>query len=381
MSMNRRRRLVGKGKAALVWTLGLFVASQALLGVWFRYCHADMINPTQEFRYARLGKLLAETPGQGLVVVVGSSRSANGFSPHALGDWMPQPPVVFNFATLGGGPVRELLTYRQMIARGIRPDWLLVEIWPCFWSERPGLYYEQAAILRCDSYLSDLPVISRLYGAGWDGFAGVCVKNLTPVIHYRAPLLETYAPDLASRGADNNRNWEKIHWLGLDDWGWLPVGWPRLGPEEFAQKLEHARQVTQPDLEGLAFKPGTDWAIHELLRECREHGSKVALFFNPEHSGLRSWYSPQAWERVQSYFLGLAGEFNVPVIDARDWVPDEGFVDFCHLLPCGADLFSARFGREVLRLLVEGRPLPANVLLRGPEQTPTYDRASPPAGP
>jgi hypothetical protein len=35
---------------------------------------------------------------------------------------------------------------------------------------------------------------------------------------------------------------------------------------------------------------------------------------------------------------------------------DDAFLDFCHLHPAGAGAFSARFGREALRPLLEGGP-------------------------
>jgi hypothetical protein len=379
MSMECRRRMVVKGRTTLFGTVGLFVASQIILGVWFYCCHADLTDPTQEYRFARLEARLKEAPGRGLLAVVGGSRSANGFCPKALGDWMPQPPVVFNFATLGSGPVRELLTYRRMRARGIRPDWLVAELWPCFWSEIQGLFFERDAILHSDAYLTDLSIVHRLYHAGWGGLAKVCTKNLMPVGYYRAELLEECAPLFACRSS--GRNCAKVHWETLDDWGWLPVKFPRASPEQFALKLEEARQATEPCLSPLEIKPGTDWAMRELLRECREDGTRVALFFAPEHSSVGSWFGPQAKALIDSYFLSLGKEYAVPVIDVRHWASDDGFVDFCHLLPPWAEAFSARFGREVLRPLVEGRPLPAQVLFRGMEPAPSYDRAAPPAGP
>jgi hypothetical protein len=380
MSMDRCRRLVVKGRTTLAGTMGFFLASQVALGVWFYCWHADLINPNQELRFARLAARLAKAPGRGLLAVVGGSRSANGFCPRALGDWMPQPPVVFNFATLGGGPVRELLTYRQMVARGMRPDWLLAELWPGFWSEQPGIFFERDVILRCDSYLCDLPVLDRLYDARWDGLDKVWTKNVIPAAYYRTALLDQYAPFLAGPGA-RDRAFAKVHWVTLDDWGWLPVMWPRADPETFAVWLEKARKETERCLVPLEIKPGTDWAIRELLRECKEHGTQVALYFAPEHSALRSWYTPQAHALIQSYFHDLSEEYGVPVIDVRDWMSDDGFVDFCHLLPHAAEAFSARLGREVLRPLVEGTPLPEHLLLRGPEPAPAYDRTAPPAGP
>jgi hypothetical protein len=382
MTSDRRRKLVVKGRATLAWMAGLFVASQAAFGWWLYQHHPEMINPNYEFRFNRLQARRSEAPGAPLVIVVGSSRSANGFCPAALRTAAPGglSPVVFNFATLGGGPVRELLTYRQMLARKIRPDWLLVEVWPAFWKERQGLFEEKGPVLQADQYLSDLPVLRRLYGAGWDCFTKVFGETLTPIIHYRADLIAQYVPFLAGRGAVGEIGWGRVRWGNLDDWGWLPIAWGRSPPPEFAQMLKDAQKVTLPYIDPLEFKPGTDWAMRQLLCECHRQGTKVALFFTPEHSALRSWYPQQSLDAILAYFQGLADEYGVPVVDAREWLADEAFVDFCHLLPEGAATFSARFGRDVLQPLLAGKPLDEHLLLGKKVSTPRYSGAetSPP---
>jgi hypothetical protein len=43
----------------------------------------------------------------------------------------------------------------------------------------------------------------------------------------------------------------------------------------------------------------------------------------------------------------------VPLIDARDWVDDDGFWDGHHMLPAGAAQFTHRFEREALQPLVK----------------------------
>ncbi len=64
------------------------------------------------------------------------------------------------------------------------------------------------------------------------------------------------------------------------------------------------------------------------------------------------------------YLAGLRDEYQSPVIDARDWCPDEEFGDLFHLFASGANTFSKRFGREVYQPLLQGKPMPSNVLLR-----------------
>src|SRR5262249_49861384 len=152
------------------------------------------------------------------------SRPANDFSPTDLGDWQPRgrpAPVVFNVATLGAGPVRQLLTLRRVLAEGIRPDWVLAEAWPAFWTQE-GPYREESAIMLSDMHLSALPVLAPLYRYGWDGFTRVCAQTLSAV-HNRTVVLNQYAPLLVPRATESEVILGRLHWQTLDDWGWLPT--------------------------------------------------------------------------------------------------------------------------------------------------------------
>jgi hypothetical protein len=71
---------------------------------------------------------------------------------------------------------------------------------------------------------------------------------------------------------------------------------------------------------------------------------------------------------LTAYLRRLSVENQTPILDARTWQADEDLPDYCHLSPAGARAFSACFGREVLRPLLQGRPLAKNVLLSGSEQ-------------
>jgi hypothetical protein len=83
----------------------------------------------------------------------------------------------------------------------------------------------------------------------------------------------------------------------------------------------------------------------------------------PEHSLVGGWYASMQ-NRFLPYLRRLSAENNAPIVDARDWQPDEDIPDCNHLSPKGAWAFSERFGREVYRPLLQDRPLPQDVLLR-----------------
>jgi hypothetical protein len=369
-----RRTIRTTGRAALLWTLGLFVLGQAVLGAWLNRRHPEMFNPTFEFRYNRLQQCLQEAPGHPLVLVLGSSRPANGFSPSSLVDWQPRngpTPVVFNFATLGGGPVRELLTYRRLRARGIQPALMLVEVWPGLWPQE-GPLAERFPILTNDLCIADLPVVAHLYKQGWSCFAKACNETLTPILHSRRDVLYRYVPFMVPRYTGDDVKWAAAHWGTLDRWGWLPHLWPKPEGEKFVKKIEEDWHRIEAAVALQQCPPEVDWSVRQLLMSCRDSGTKVALIFMPEHSILRGWYSPQLHRVYLDYLGQIQKEFGVPTIDTRDWVNDEGFLDSCHMLPDAAKSYTARFGLEVLRPLLEGKPLPASVSLRVPAEASNY---------
>ena len=80
----------------------------------------------------------------------------------------------------------------------------------------------------------------------------------------------------------------------------------------------------------------------------------MTLLFMPEGSAARGWYAPATTANVEDYLRRLTEAFQVPLIDARCWVADAGFLDGIHLRPEAAIAFSERFGREVLQPLLQG---------------------------
>jgi hypothetical protein len=368
-----RRAFRTKGRGALLWTLAAFALGQAALGWWVLGDIPKMTNPTWDFRLARLRARMAEAPGRPLLLVLGSSRVANGFSPADVGDWAPPgrpAPVVFNFSILGGGPIRELLTLRRLLHAGIRPQWVVAEVWPAFWPDR-GRYEERTPILTGGLELCDVPVLAHTYHEGWTCFARVCSQHLTPLIHYRTGVLFAHAPFLVPAGTDPDFGCARYHWWTLDDWGWLPVPWPKRSPKDFTLHIEEARLDTVPLFEDMHMTPQMDWAGRELIRTCRREGIELLIVVMPEHSALRSWYPARTRAMLADHLARLRHEDRLPVIDARDWADDDDFADFCHLMPDGGRAFSARFAREVLRPWVAGEPLPMPSLQRPPAASGT----------
>ncbi|MFO0822988.1 MAG: hypothetical protein U0792_07695 [Gemmataceae bacterium] len=70
----------------------------------------------------------------------------------------------------------------------------------------------------------------------------------------------------------------------------------------------------------------------------------------PEGPTFRGWYDPAGVARFDAYLNGVAREYELPILDARDWLEENDFHDAHHPLRRGADKFTLRFAREIAPL-------------------------------
>jgi hypothetical protein len=93
---------------------------------------------------------------------------------------------------------------------------------------------------------------------------------------------------------------------------------------------------------------GPAQAVRDLAALCRRERLPFAFLLMPECSQFREMYAPSFRAGLDGLFADIrrGGEFEL--IDARCWVPDDGFWDGHHLHVEGATVFSDRFAREVL---------------------------------
>ncbi len=319
----------------------------------------DVRDPAFGLRLLTLQRRLDENPGVPLILVLGSSRTLNGLSPAHIsleGSQVGAKPLIFNFALAGSGSIRELMIYRRLRAAGIKPDWLLIESWPVLWPEA-GIFAERRLVVEDELCWTDLPILRRYLPGKLELFGRALKGNLAPLVSYRSRLLHAGARFLLPRDQDRALGHEDDDWTCLDGTGWLPYRKLPANPEALRREVAKGLLVAAPLLNPLHIAPDSDRALRELLDECRKDGVKTALFLMPEHSECRRWYSPQTHAVVSDYLARLSTEYATPILDARDWAPDEDFADFCHLAPWGAGPLSERFGREALGPLLRGEAI------------------------
>jgi hypothetical protein len=338
MSRLPRRRADTRARAIVLGGIFVFLALQAGLSAAMSSWPV-LRDPDYGNRIVRLEALVREHPRKPLLLVLGSSHTALGFRPDVVMQaWSEgaEPPAVFNFSRLGNGPLFELLYLHRLLARGIRPAWVLLELWPLLLDDRnlDGREDERLDVHRLQS--GDWPVLARhstlhqqLHRQWWwDG--------LTPWYSQRSTLMGYFAP-----------LWRRVEpfgdflFAGLDEWGWRE--WAAMNRDRYRREAQRMTAAWNARLANLQPSARAEREIREVLQLCREHAIAVSLLLMPESSGLRATYSAGAKRRLAEYLRKLADEHGAPLIDTRDWSPDEDFGDADHLTAEGATRFTRRF--------------------------------------
>ncbi len=237
------------------------------------------------------------------------------------------------------------MTLRRLLAAGNRPDFLLVEVWPPYLPQQ-GYWLDEFHIMQRDLRWVDLPVVARYFTDRPTALGKLAAEGMVPIAGLRSNLLAHCAASLLSP----DQHWRAKadrDWRGVEPTGWHP--WLEHGtPEEFRARIDGVKLQTKPCLDNFFISDTADRALRELLEECRRVQTRVALILMPEHSELRGWYTPAVHTQVNAYLSCLGNDYQVPVIDTRDWVDDDGFHDLTHMAPPAAVPYTLRLGREVL---------------------------------
>jgi hypothetical protein len=302
-------------------------------------------DPEYGHRVKRLAAIDRTRGGRPLVVALGSSRTQMGFSPADLGPGDgPAAPVAYNMGQAGAGPLLQLLNLHRLLAAGVRPTAVLVEVLP------PALAKDGPAERAL------LPHVPRLGSADLGRLAPYCDD---PAVLRREWAKVRVAPWhslrflLMSHALPGFLPWNRrvdFQWRMLDEHGWSAYPFDPVPDDVRDRGTAAARKSYEETLADFRVTPLMDRALRDVIRLCRAEGIRVGLYLLPEGPTFRGWYPPRTRAAVGEYLGGLSREYGVPVFDASDWLPDEGmFADSHHLLKPGARAFSRRFGAECLR--------------------------------
>jgi hypothetical protein len=254
-------------------------------------------------------------------------------------------PLVFNFSANSCGPTLQLLFLRRLLRAGVRPDVLLVEVWPVFLEQdgTEGINGDFPYFVgRLQS--PDLSVAGHNYSPARRLYRTWLLDQLLLCHSHRSTLLGVCVPRWLP---EDDR--PDVRWRGLDGWGFQHVpGYEVHSPERFRSLLHTGPAVYGGYFGRFRVTEAADYSLTRLLRTCHLEHIRVMLVRMPESSMVRNSYTPAMQAKLDGYLRRLAAGYDVPVVDARKWIADEGFGDGEHMVAAGAVRFSERLAREAL---------------------------------
>ncbi len=348
-----RRTKQWRHRTEMLWMLASFVGVQLTLGLAVDRWWTAVRDPEYALLRAGLAGLREAAPGRPLVVALGSSRTEQALRAIQLS----QPadgvtPLVYNFGIPGGGPLMQQIALRRLLADGIRPDLVFLEAMPISFSQRGGarLLEERqldparltvAELARVYPSYTRPEIVLRRWGP----------PRLLPAYRHQAELRDALSLDVPAGPLPGPGQR-----LGRDSHGWFDS--PKGTPEQTAEWTRRALDQYQASLQDaqLAERPVRD--LRKLLALCKQEHLTAALVIPPESSVFRAAYAESS--RLVDFICRTAAAYDVPVVDARQWVDDDGFLDGHHLWLKGAAQYTTRFGREVLRPMLDRAAVPAS---------------------
>lgn len=343
------RRLGRRGRRTLLLALALLGLVNAAAAAALQ-ASGRLRDPMYHQRADLLAARSAAADRPFVLVALGSSRTQGGFDPlgAALEDRLAgavgRPAVAFNFGVQGAGPLLHELYLRRLLAEGPRPDALFLEVTPTMLlgvSGAPRERVSRALDVRFVRW-AELDVLERR-GAGWPGMRDEWLKARAKGLwEYRFQFVWAAVPAWVPAGYSAARG------APGDACGWTPPWIDGFTDARRPAAQARARDDHGPVLAAGELHPAPVASLRAICELCRDEHIPLSLVLMPEGPSFRSLYAPEVEARVAAVIDGLAAEFGVPVVNAREWVEEPEFADGHHLLPAGARRFTARLADEAI---------------------------------
>lgn len=343
-----RRTLARRSALALGWGAAAFLVAQLALGLAVERWLPAARDPEYAAKVERLHARRAAAPGRPLVLVLGSSRVQMGLRAGSLG---AESALVFNFGLSGAGPLAEALCLRRLLAEGVRPDLLVLEVLPPALSQPGDHPIEEEWLDGARLRWGEAAFLARYHGDPQRSLRQWAKGRGLPCVWHAGNLRSAVAP-----GAGGSESGPAYTLSAMDPHGWLPYCAEDVTPERRRRLADFAR-IQYASAFGefrLAERPAR--ALADVLARCRREGIPVALLVMPEGPAFRAHYTPSMRAGIDAHLRALGERWDVPLIDARDWLDEDAFWDSHHLLPRGATAFTERFEREALGPLLRNLP-------------------------
>ena len=334
-----------RSRPALGWGAAAFALLQLGMTVGIEFFWPELRDPDYGYRFQHLAaRTVRAEPRPITMMMIGSSCTGYGFEgslvEHRIGQKFGRPVVAFNMGVRGAGPVRQLICLNRVLASGIKPDLLMIEVMPLF-MQSPGPSPIEVGWLPITRLRHDELELVERYGksAGphggdwWNAF-------LLPWFEHRFTIVSRFSPKLLPFSLQDD--WGK----GADQCGWIAL--KRFQVQTSVQPGPLELPAWAGDLKHFTLNDAACRAQRELLDLCRNEHIPAVLVLMPVSSNLRGLYRATAATTMNDFLNDLSATYGTPIVNAQDWVPDTGFADSQHLLTEGAEVFTERLAREVL---------------------------------
>jgi len=336
----RLRQLQKQKLQDLAWYLLGFFVVQLGLAVGVDFFWPAIRDPTFDYLERIVRQRQAEPPGRPLVLALGSSRTKMGLRAEYLNNPSQEAgPVVLNCAVDGGGPMMYQVLLRRLLNAGIRTELVFLEIMPMSLSARRGSSFEERSLPTERFSAAEVARVCGYYAQSYRLLWPWGRARVVPSLRHQAELRAALALDIPTGGRPPCD-------LGRDAYGWY-----RYTHDDSPSQVEvHTKDnlgwyhtaLTQP-----VVAPGVLQAFRDVVHLCLDEHIAVVFIAPPEGSAFRS-YAPAVAQSQMESVRSLARELAVPLIDARNWVDDDGFWDGHHATERGATQYTERFARDAL---------------------------------
>jgi hypothetical protein len=344
-----RRRFARRAALILLCCSFLFFLGQIAIGYGVEHSWPSVRDPEFASKRKRLADLQNTAPDQPLILFLGSSRTDMGV---CAGQLRPethgQSATVFNFGMSGAGPMLESTCLHRLLADGVRPNLLILEILPPTLNQPNVKPVEEDWLDGSRLRSSEVTYLRRYHSNTGHLQRGWSKARMLPCVWQRHGLRTS----LLGESADTAPEAERIRGT-TDRFGWTPFCLPEVTPERHSTSSAFAQRQYRDAFGDFRLAAGPALALEEMLILCRQKDIPVALLLMPESSAFRDLYSPVMSTGIDEFLQDLCGRFDLPLVDAREWLADEVFWDSNHLLPRGAEAFTNRFQTESLRTLTD----------------------------
>jgi hypothetical protein len=343
---SRKSSLSCRGRSAIVWGLAIFVAVQLSLAAAIELSLPQLRDPVYGDKLHQINqRIAAARAGSELVVMLGSSRTVHGLDAASLEEQLAKrlnrPATVYNFGIPGAGPFTELVCLQRLLSAGIRPQLVLIEVLPPMLAgqtptfdlgQYPADRLWRREIPLIERYTSSVFPDQQLRLDWWCGW-------WSPAFTHRFPIMRAVCPLFVPPEGRGHL------FAKFDPGGWNAMPDEARTPQRHEAGLKTARQEYEYLLTGFRLGGASCQALEELLETCRKEGLAAALVVMPEGDAFRSWYPANTWRQIDLYLQSVSSRFSAPLINGREWVAEQNFLDSHHLLSSGARVFSRRLGQ------------------------------------